>query len=217
VRTYSSLTIKGENVGGNILGDPQNLENKWECSKSHKNRLKWNKSEINKYEIMQREANGDPFFTRLDRRHNPVMVVTPDLSTHYIKRDVRHHAVSQRSSWETLAPTFFVTDRVPASVWRPPPTASYPTHVPGQCRYMPQGRTDLLRWQTQEAKTRLTTFMADELSLGHGMSSWCAFISVLDLVWRSLCLCLCHAVYTLLSTASPESNIHSSASIVLIE
>jgi hypothetical protein len=33
---------------------------------------------------MQREANGDTLFTRLDRRHNPVMVAAPDLSTRYI-------------------------------------------------------------------------------------------------------------------------------------
>jgi hypothetical protein len=34
---------------------------------------------------MQQEANEDPFFTRLDRRHNLVMVAAPDLSTRYIK------------------------------------------------------------------------------------------------------------------------------------
>jgi hypothetical protein len=34
---------------------------------------------------MQQEANGDPFFPRLDQRHNPVMVAAPNLSTRYIK------------------------------------------------------------------------------------------------------------------------------------
>jgi hypothetical protein len=147
---------------------------------------------------MQWEANGDPFFTRLDWRHNPVMVAAPDLSMRYIKRGVRPHAMNQRSSWETLAPTFPLTDRgASTSVWRPPPppTASYPTPIPRQCRYKPQGRTYLLRRQRQEAGTRSTTFMADELPLEHGMSSWRAFSSVLDLVWWSLYSWLCHYVY----------------------
>jgi hypothetical protein len=46
---------------------------------------------------MQREANGDPFFMHLDRRHNPVMVAALDLSTRYIKKSVQSHTVSQRS------------------------------------------------------------------------------------------------------------------------
>jgi hypothetical protein len=152
-----------------------------------KNGLKWNKSGV-----MQREANRDPFFTRLDWRHNLVTVAAPNLSTCYIKRGVRPHAVKKRSSWETLAPTFPLTDLgAPASVWRPPPTTSYPMPVPGQCQYRPQGRTDLLRRQTQEAGARTTTSMTEKLPLGHGTSSWYAFISVLDLVWQSWRSCSC--------------------------
>jgi hypothetical protein len=56
VRTYGSLTIKGENIGSDLLGDPQNLENENECSKSHENRLKCDKSE--KSEI-QENATGN--------------------------------------------------------------------------------------------------------------------------------------------------------------
>jgi hypothetical protein len=47
---------------------------------------------------MQWEEVKDPFFMRLDRRHNPIMVAAPDLSMRCIKRGVWHHAVNQRYS-----------------------------------------------------------------------------------------------------------------------
>jgi hypothetical protein len=49
-----------------------------------KNGLNEINPKINKSGIMQWEANGDLLFTRLDRRHNPVMVAAPYLSTRYI-------------------------------------------------------------------------------------------------------------------------------------
>jgi hypothetical protein len=53
---------------------------------------------------MQREANGYQFFMRLDRRHNPVMVAAPDLSTRYIKK---------RCTISHSEPTFFMKNSSP--------------------------------------------------------------------------------------------------------
>jgi hypothetical protein len=68
-----------------------------------KNGLSEINSKINKSGIMQQEANGDPLFTRLDRRHNPVMVAAPDLA-----RAIYKGCTASRGE-----PTFFMRNPSP--------------------------------------------------------------------------------------------------------